>query len=334
MGIMESLKKRAKGLKKRVIFPEGEDERIIEAAAKAAKAKMIKPILVGRKEEIKKIAKEIGSSLSGFDIMDPQESKKLSEYSSLYSKISKTSKKTSMKIMQQPIFFSAAALKSGDADGMIGGLVYTSGDFISVCKSVVGMEKGIKVPSSFFIMDIPGYKGGEKGVLLYSDASVNPSPNAEELADIAVSTGRTAKALLGWEPRIALLSFSTKGSAEHPDVDKVVQAAKLAGKKAKGMKIDGELQADSALVLSTAKRKISGGPGDVAGRSNILIFPDLDAGNISYKLTQILAGANAYGPILQGFSKPLSDLSRGAKVEDILGSIAAVAVISERRGKK
>ncbi len=330
MGIMDVLKKKAQNLNKRIIFPEGADERIIQAAERAKKMKMITPILVGNKNKILKNAKKLGIKLKGFEIIEPSKSKKLKKYTSLYSKLTGIPERTAATIIQQSIFFSAIALKSGDADGMIGGLVYTSGDFIAVCKGVIGLKKGIKVPSSFFIMEIPGYKGGEKGVLLYSDASVNPNPSPEELADIALSSGETARVLFGWEPRIAMLSFSTKGSADHPDVCKVVKALKLARKKAKGVKIDGELQADSALVPSTAKRKIKKDTAGVAGKANILIFPDLDAGNISYKLTQILAGANAYGPILQGFSKPLSDLSRGAKVEDIVGAIATIAVISKR----
>ena len=195
---------------------------------------------------------------------------------------------------------------------------------------MIGLQQGISVPSSFFIMTIPGYKGGEQGALLYADASVNPNPTAEELADIAVISGQTAKKLLNWKPRIAMLSFSTKGSAEHPDVSKVIKATNIAKKKIKGLAIDGELQADSALVMSTAKRKIKEKIGDVAGKANILIFPDLDAGNIAYKLTQILAKANAYGPILQGFAKPVSDLSRGATVEDITGVIAMLSVWSKR----
>jgi phosphate acetyltransferase len=198
--------------------------------------------------------------------------------------------------------------------------------------SVIGLRKGISIPSSFFIMEIPGYEGGEGGALLYADASVSPNPRPACLANIAIATGQSAKALLGWKPRVAMLSFSTKGSASHPDVEKVVQATEIAKRmaKGKGIAIDGELQADAALVLSTARKKMKGGIGEVAGKANVLIFPDLDAGNIAYKLTQILAGANAYGPILQGFSKPLSDLSRGATAEDIAGAITIIALMAER----
>ena len=330
MSVMDLLKKKAENLNKRIIFPEGEDERIIQAAEISRKNKVIQPILVGSESEIRKKADRLSIDADNFEITEPSKSEKLDEYSALYSKISKIPKRTAEQIVKQPIFFSALALKSGDADGMIGGLVYTSGDFIAVCKGVVGLKKGTRVPSSFFLMEIPGYEGGENGVLIFSDCSVNPNPTAEELADIALSTGRTARMLLGWKPRIAMLSFSTKGSASHPDVCKVIKATEIARKRGKGMEIDGELQADAALVLSTAQRKIKPKTGPVAGRANILIFPDLDAGNIAYKLTQVLAKANAYGPVLQGFSMPLSDLSRGATVQDIVGTIAIVSILSAR----
>jgi len=328
---MEVFRTRAKGLRKRIIFPEGSDERLIEAAEAARRDGIAKPILVGNEAEIRDKANRLAIDPGRFTIIDPSKSEKLEEYASLYSRISKVPKRTALLIARQPLFFSALALKNGDADGMVGGLVYTSADFESVCRGVIGLGKGTSVPSSFFIMETPGYTGGENGTLLYADASVNPNPTAEELADIAVTTGMTARSLLGWNPRVAMLSFSTKGSADHPDVSKVVRATEIAMRKAKGkgIDIDGEMQVDTALDLQIAKRKIKGDPGDVAGRANVLIFPDLDAGNIAYKLTQRLAGANAYGPILQGFNKPLSDLSRGATVKDIIGAIAVVAVIAE-----
>jgi phosphate acetyltransferase len=330
--IIESFMRKAKGLNKRIIFPEGSDERIIRAAAIAKKEGIIRPMLVGRAKEIRATAKKIKISLDGFEIIEPSKSKKLEKYSLLYSRISGTPARTAMLIAQQPIFYSAIALRCGDADSMLGGALFTSAEFESVCLSVIGLRKGISIPSSFFIMEIPNYAGGEGGVLLYADASVSPNPLPGCLANIAITTGESAKTLLGWTPRVAMLSFSTKGSALHPDVDKVVEATEIAKRKAKGkgIIIDGELQADAALVLTTAKKKMKGDIGKVAGKANVLIFPDLDAGNIAYKLTQILAGANAYGPILQGFRKPLSDLSRGASVEDIVGAITIIAMMAEQ----
>lgn len=329
--VIDSFRSRAKGLGKRIIFPEGSDERIIQAAEIARKEGIARPILVGKEEEIRANARKLGIDPSTLEIVEPSKSKKLAKYASLYTKISKTPARTAALIARQPLFYSALALKTGDADGMIGGAVHTSGDFETVCMTVIGLRKGISIPSSFFIMEIPGYKGGEGGVLLYADASVSPNPLPGCLANIAMTTGQTAKTLLGWKPRVALLSFSTKGSATHPDVEKVVKATEIAKKMAKGtgIAIDGELQADAALVEATAIKKMGGNIGDVAGKANVLIFPDLDAGNIAYKLTQILAGAGAYGPILQGFAKPLSDLSRGAKVDDIVGATAIVAVMAE-----
>ncbi|NYZ74198.1 phosphate acetyltransferase [Candidatus Micrarchaeota archaeon] len=330
--IISALRRKADGLDKRIIFPEGSDERIIRAAAIAKKDKVARPILVGKENEIRAAARKLGIGLDGFEIIEPSKSKKLVKYASLYSRISRTPARTAMLIAQQPIFYSALALRNGDADGMLGGAVYSSAEFESVCMSVIGLRKGIGIPSSFFIMEIPGYAGGEGGVLLYADASVSPNPLPGCLANIAIATGQSAKELLGWKPRVAMLSFSTKGSAAHPDVEKVAEATEIAKRKAKGkgIIIDGELQADAALVLSTAQKKIKGDIGEVAGKANVLIFPDLDAGNIAYKLTQILAGAKAYGPILQGFRKPLSDLSRGATVEDIVGAITIIAVMAKR----
>jgi phosphate acetyltransferase len=330
--IISALRKKARGLDKRIIFPEGSDERIVMAADMARKERIARPILVGKGKEIRAAVEKLGFDPAGFRIIEPSKSRKLAEYASLYSRISKMPLRTATLIAQQPLFYAALALKNGDADGMLGGAVYTSAEFESVCMSVIGLRKGISIPSSFFIMEIPGYEGGEGGALLYADASVSPNPRPACLANIAIATGQSAKALLGWKPRVAMLSFSTKGSASHPDVEKVVQATEIANRmaKGKGIAIDGELQADAALVLSTARKKMKGGIGEVAGKANVLIFPDLDAGNIAYKLTQILAGANAYGPILQGFSKPLSDLSRGATAEDIAGAITIIALMAER----
>ena len=330
LNIIQRIKAQAKGLNKKIIFPEATDERILKAVEQTTKKRIIKAILIGNKDEIKAKAGSLKISLKGIQIIDPLKSKNLEKYTSIYTKKTKTSKKTARLIIQKPLFFAALAVAAGDADGMIAGAVHASGDVIAVSQNIIGLQKDISVPSSFFLMTVPNYKGGEQGTLLYADASVNPNPTAEQLADIAIISGQTVKKLLNWKPRIAMLSFSTKGSAEHPDVSKVIKATEIAKKKAKNLAIDGELQADAALVMSVAKKKIRGKLGPVAGKANILIFPDLDAGNIAYKLTQRLANADAYGPILQGFAKPVSDLSRGATVEDITGVIAILAVWSKR----
>ncbi|MBW3015644.1 phosphate acetyltransferase [Candidatus Woesearchaeota archaeon] len=330
MTILDTIENKAKGSYSRIIFPEAEDERILKAVSIAAKKGFIAPVLVGNPDKIKKTALRLKIQLKDFEIIEQSNSKRLDDYALIYSKKTNTNLRTANTVVLNPLFFSACALAAGDVDAMVAGAVYTSAEVIAVSKKIIGLQKGVSVPSSFFIMTIPDYKAGENGALLYADASVNPNPTAEQLADIAIASGHTAKKLLKWKPRIAMLSFSTKGSAEHPDVCKVIKAAEIAKKKARNMAIDGELQADSALVMSVAKKKIKGKTGPVAGKANILIFPDLDAGNIAYKLTQRLAKANAYGPLLQGFAKPVSDLSRGATVEDIVGVIAILSVWSKR----
>jgi len=290
---------------KKIIFPEGENERIIAAAKVLKEKKIAEPILVGK------------NKIEGIEVVEPDTFRDKEQFAEELSKITKFPIDIAQKMILHPLYFAAIYLKLNKADGMIGGCVFTSGEFITVAKQIIGLEKNISIPSSFFLMEIPNYKGGENGKLIFADASVNAEPNAEQLADIAITTGNTAKNLFHWEPRIAMLSFSTKGSASHPLVDKVITATKIAKKKAPEMAIDGELQVDAALREDVAKRKMKE-IGKVAGKANVLIFPDLDAANIGYKLVNILAQAQALGPILQGFNKPLSDLSRGVKIEEIV----------------
>lgn len=289
----------------KILFPEGEDERIIEAAKILKEEKIAKPILIGKKE------------IDNIEVINPETSKDKKEFEIELSKITSFSPQIAQNIILHPLYFGAVALKLGRVEGMAGGCTFTSGEFITVAKQIIGLKKEISIPSSYFLMDIPDYKGGEKGKLIFADASVNIDPTPEELADIAITTGNTAKDIFGWEPRVALLSFSTQGSASHPLVDKVIKATEIAKKKAPKMAIEGELQGDAALRESVAKRKMKE-IGKVGGKANVLIFPDLNAGNITYKLVNILAKASALGPILQGFNKPLSDLSRGVKVEEIV----------------
>ncbi|MCX6773774.1 MAG: phosphate acyltransferase [Candidatus Micrarchaeota archaeon] len=317
----------------RILLPEPEDERILLASRMAKDRGFAVPILVGNKKSIEKSAKSLKIDLSDIEIIDT--SKGIGKrYADEYSKIRKVPKQLAERMLENPLFLSALILRIEEADAMIAGAVFTSADVITASEGIIGLRKGVSVPSSFFIMEIPGYQGGEKsgnnGLLLFADSSVNIDPTAEQLADVAITTANTAKELMGWIPRVALLSFSTKGSAIHPKADKIINATKIANKKAPNLFIDGELQGDSALVEKTAIKKMKGKIGNVAGRANVLIFPDLDSGNISYKLVQTLAGANAYGPILQGFNKPVSDLSRGAKPEDIVGTIAILSTWAKR----
>ena len=302
MDLIKEIVSQVKNLQKVLVFPEGEDERILKAVGLALKHKIIKPILLGDEKVIKREAKKNKIDLTNVKIINPL----------------------------NKLFYAASMVAKGEADSFVAGAVHTTREVIIAALKTIGLRKNVSVPSSFFLMSIPNYAGGEKGNLIYSDVAVNINPNAKQLAEIAIASGQTAKQLFGWEPRVALLSFSTKGSAKHPDVEKVVQATKLAQKKAKGMKIDGELQADAALIPEVAKRKDKSSNG-VSGKANVLVFPTLDAGNIAYKLTQRLANAKAYGPILQGFNKPISDLSRGATVDDIFGVIVLLSVWSERQ---
>jgi phosphate acetyltransferase len=308
----------------RIVLPEAEDGRILEAAAAAMKKGFAAPVLLGNRKKIEAKARELGIQIAGIEIMDTSKGVPR-EYVNAYARIRHVPPKLAERILSQPIFLAALLVKEGKCDAMMGGAVYTSADVITASEGIIGLRKGVSVPSSFFIMEIPGYKSAENGIVLFADSSVNINPTAEQLADIAITTAGTAKELMGWVPRVAMLSFSTKGSAIHPLADKVINATKIANRKAKAFHIDGEMQGDSALVMDTAMKKMKGNVGDVAGRANVLIFPDLDAGNISYKLVQAFAKANAYGPILQGFQMPVSNLSRGAKVDDIIGAVAILS---------
>jgi len=326
MNIIKKLEKEIRKEKfiSRIVFPEGEDEKILKSAILAQNRKITHPILLGDKTKIQDRAKRLKVSLEGIEIVNPAQSSKLEEYSKKYSKKQDIPMEISRKILLSPLYFGAMATKTGEADGLIGGAVFTSGEVIAISQQVIGLEKGISVPSSFFLMNIPQFDGGEEGYLIFSDASVNINPCSKELADIAFASAKSARDFFGWKPRVALLSFSTKGSASHALVDKVIKATQIAKKKKFPGFVDGEFQVDAALNREVAERKIEGKLGQVAGKANVLVFPDLNASNCGYKLVKIIAQAHTYGPILQGFAKPVSDLSRGAKIEDIFGVITLI----------
>ncbi len=289
----------------KIIFPEGDDERIKATAQILKEQQIAEPLLVS------------SQNIPDFLTFNPQTSAYQNEFSQELSQLTGYPLSLTEKMILHPLYFGALALKLGYADTLISGCVFTSGEVITVAKQIIGLKPNISLPSSFFLMEVPNYQGGENGKLLFADASVNIDPTPEELADIAITTGASAQELFHWQPRIALLSFSTKGSASHPLVEKVIKATEIARQKAPELAIDGELQGDAALREEVARRKMKE-PGQVGGKANILIFPDLNAANISYKLVNILAQAQALGPILQGFKKPLSDLSRGAQVAEIV----------------
>ena len=324
MNIIDTCLAQARRSCKRLVLPEGHDERIVRAARRLQDETIARPILLGSPDELRAAAQRAGVVLDGITLIDPKKSDRVVAYGELYA-VGRPSANASVaqRLVSKPLFHAGMMLKAGDADAMIAGVDSTTARVIEAGLMTVGLAHGIRTPSSFFLMIVPGASGQNDQTFLYADCAVNVDPDAEALADIALASAQSYRALLGEEPRVALLSFSPKGSARHAHTEKILQALAIARARDPGLAIDGELQADAALVPEVAAKKVKGASA-VAGRANVLIFPDLDAGNIAYKLTQYLAGARAVGPILQGFSKPLSDLSRGASVDDIVATAALV----------
>ena len=322
MNIMEFLKN--KFTNRSIIFPEGQERNIIHAAYLARQKGICRPWLVGDNRVIGQVCATLDIPAEGwYTGMSPEED----DLSGCIAQLTAEGMNESVAefLLNQPLYYAAMMVRTGKADAMVAGFVAESGEVINAAAMMVGLAEGVSSPSSYFLFEIPDFLGREGNMLVYADCGLQIEPTEEQLADIAVLTARSVHNLLGWEPRVAMLSFSTKGSAEHPRSERVQNALAIARQKAPRLLIDGEMQADAALSMNVAEKKIPGGS-PVAGQANILIFPDLDAGNIAYKLTQRLTGGTAYGPILQGFKKPVCDLSRGSSVEDILGvtSIAAV----------
>lgn len=327
MSIMQTIWEKAKQDKKRIVLPEGSEKRTVKAAEIIKREGLAEVVLIGNHEAILNTAKEVGANIEGIEIIDPIQSEKYDTYVEQFYEMRKSKGVTIEKareIMKDEIYFGTMMVKMKDADGLVSGAIHSTGDLLRPALQIIKTAPGMSIVSSCFVMEIPNKTYGEDGLMLFADCAVNPNPNAEELASIAVATANTAKVLCGIEPRIAMLSFSTKGSAKHELVDKVVKATEIAKEQAPHYMIDGELQLDAAIVPKVAELKAPNS--EVAGKANVLVFPDLQAGNIGYKLVQRLAGADAIGPICQGFAAPVNDLSRGCSIDDIVNVVAITAV--------
>jgi phosphate acetyltransferase len=306
------------------VLPEGYEERTIKAADIAIQEELAQIILIGDPEEINSHAAKLGlKNLSKATIVNPKSHEKKEQYINLMVELRKSkgmTKEEASKLIEDPLYLGVLMIKNGDADGEVSGADHATGDVLRPAFHYVKTAPGISVVSGAFIMILPEKTFGENGVIIFADGAVHPNPNEKELAEIAIASAHTARAIAGFEPRIAMLSFSTKGSAKNEMVDKVVNATRIAKEMAPELQIDGELQADAALIESIGKSKAPGS--SIAGKANVLIFPDLNSGNIAYKLVQRLAHAEAIGPVLQGMAAPINDLSRGCSVSDIVSMIA------------
>ena len=326
--IMKQVWERAIAAQKKIVLPETEDERTLLAADLITKNKLAVVTLLGNPDRVHQLAKACGANIEGLNIIDPHKFRGIDEYTQKLFDIRKGKIKSldaARGMLDSSLYFGAMLVKLGEADGMVAGAANTTADVLRPAFQLIKTAPGIALASAYFAMIIPDCPYGEDGFVIYADAGGVPDPSAEELAEIAITSCLTIKNIFGVaEPRCAMLSYSTKGSASHPLVDKVVQATKIANQKRPDLLIDGELQGDAAFVPEIGKKKAPGSP--VAGRANILVFPDLNSGNIAYKLTERLCGAEAYGPLMQGLDKPVNDLSRGCKPTDIVNVAAIVAV--------
>ncbi len=323
---IQELEKKAARKPMRVVYPEGNEAEIIQAASIAVEKGIAIPVLIGDESIIVEKAKTMNVSLHGISVLPLASPRQITEMGKRYIDGGGIFPRKSIEEQfEQPLYYGAMLVREAQADAMVAGLQYSTPEVIFAAQTVIGMKEGIQTPSSIFLMEVPDYESEEGNLVVFADGGVCPNPDADELADIAICTADTVRMLLEWEPRLALLSFSTKGSAENEMLEKVINSLEIIKNREPELKVDGELQLDAAIVPAIAKKKVHE-YSDVAGKANILIFPDLNAGNITYKAVQRFAHANAYGPFLQGFAKTVSDLSRGSSVTDIIG-ITSMAVV-------
>ena len=326
MKLLENIIKNAQTYGKRIVLPEGTEPRMLRATDIILRENIARIILLGNPVEIVKAAEEYGVNINGAVLVDPKTSEKRSVYADRMVELRKSKGLTheqALEMLNDPLVFGPLMIQCGDADGEIAGAVNSTGDVLRPALQFVKTLPGVSVVSGAFLMFVNDPHFGHDGILVFADCAVMPDPDSKQLAEIAVTTAKTARTLTGMDPRVAMLSFSTKGSAAHPLVDKVTEALKIARKMDPELKIDGEMQIDAALIPEVAKLKAPGS--EVAGHANVLVFPGLEAANIGYKLVQRLAGAEAIGPVLQGMAAPINDLSRGCSVSDIVNMVAVTA---------
>ena len=331
MSFIEQIKQRAKQSIKTIVLPEATDIRILEAAKIVKEEGYAKVILIGNEEEVKKLSKEKNIDISGTEIVDPAKSEKTKKYAKALYELRKAKGMTeeqAQKLILEPVYFGMMMVKLNDADGLVSGAAHSTSDTLRPALQILKTAPGTKLVSAFFVMVVPNCEYGSNGTFIFADSGLNEEPDSEKLSEIAISSSKSFEQLVGDQAKVAMLSYSTYGSAHSASTEKVVEATKLVKEKAPELTVDGELQLDAAIIPEVAEFKAKGSP--LKGQANVLVFPDLGAGNIGYKLVQRLAKAEAYGPLCQGIAKPVNDLSRGCSSQDVAGVIAITAVQAQQ----